>query len=43
MKALIIGASSGIGINISRELAKIGYDFSIISKFSYKIQELKNK
>lgn len=42
MKALITGASSGIGRDIARELSKRGYDLIIVARNRKKLEELKN-
>lgn len=42
MKALVTGASSGIGRDIARELSKRGYDLVIVARNKEKLQELKN-
>lgn len=42
MKALITGASSGIGRDIARELSKRGYDLIIVARNREKLEELKN-
>lgn len=42
MKALITGASSGIGRDIARELSKRGYDLVIVARNKEKLEELKN-
>lgn len=41
MKALITGASSGIGRDIARELSKRGYDLIIVARNREKLEELK--
>lgn len=43
MKALVTGASSGIGRDISRELSKRGYDLVIVARNVDKLQELKKE
>lgn len=43
MKALVTGASSGIGRDISRELSKRGYDLVIVARDIDKLEELKNE
>lgn len=42
MKALITGASSGIGRDIARELSKRGYDLIIVARNRKKLEELKS-
>lgn len=42
MKALITGASSGIGRDIARELSKRGYDLIIVARNREKLEELKS-
>lgn len=41
MKALVTGASSGIGRDIARELSKRGYDLVIVARSKEKLEELK--
>lgn len=41
MKALVTGASSGIGMELSRALAKEGYDLVIVARSVNKLEELK--
>lgn len=41
MRALITGASSGIGRDIARELSKRGYDLVIVARNKEKLEELK--
>ena len=40
MKALVTGASSGIGKDIAKELAKKGYELVIVARDEEKLQEL---
>lgn len=42
MRALITGASSGIGRDMARELDKMGYDLVLVSRDMNKLQEVKN-
>ena len=42
MKALITGASSGIGRDIARELSRKGYDLIIVARNEKKLEELKS-
>ena len=42
MKALVTGASSGIGRDIARELAKRNIDLIIVARDEEKLNELKN-
>lgn len=42
MKALVTGASSGIGRDISRQLAKRGYDLILVARNINKLNEVKN-
>lgn len=43
MKALITGASSGIGKEIARYLAELGYDLILVSRSTDKLNKLKEK
>jgi len=43
MKALITGASSGIGRDMSRYLSMLGYDLVIVARRENLLQELKNE
>lgn len=43
MKALVTGASSGIGKDIAIYLSKLGYDIIAVSRDKTKLEELKNK
>ncbi len=43
MKALVTGASSGIGYDIASELADKGYELVLVARRSKKLEELKNK
>ena len=43
MRALITGASSGIGRDIAKELARRGYDIVIVARTEDKLNELKNE
>ena len=43
MKALITGASSGIGRDIARELSKKGYELILVARDIEKLNELKNE
>ena len=41
MKALITGASSGIGRDMARVLAKKGYNLVLVARDKQKLEELK--
>lgn len=41
MKALITGASSGIGRDMARNLSKRGYDLILVARDENRLQELK--
>ena len=43
MKALITGASSGIGRDMAKYLAKLGYDLIIVARRENLLEELKNE
>ena len=43
MKALITGASSGIGRDIAKELSKRGYDLILVARDLEKLNELKSE
>lgn len=43
MKALITGASSGIGRDIARELSKNGYDLILVARNIEKLNEVKSQ
>ena len=43
MKALITGASSGIGRDIARTLSKKGYDLVLVSRDKEKLEKVKNE
>ena len=43
MKALVTGASSGIGRDIARELSKKGYELILVARDSEKLNELKSE
>ena len=43
MKALITGASSGIGRDMARYLSKLGYDLVIVARRQELLEELKNE
>ena len=43
MKALITGASSGIGKEIARYLAELGYELILVSRSTDKLNKLKEE
>ena len=43
MKALVTGASSGIGRDIAKELSKRGYDLILVARDLEKLNELKSE
>ena len=43
MKALVTGASSGIGYEISKYLSKLGYDIIAVARNEEKLKELKKE
>ena len=43
MKALITGASSGIGRDMARELSKRGYDLILVARDLDKLNEVKEE
>lgn len=43
MRALVTGASSGIGRDIARELSKRGYDLVIVARNTARLEELKSE
>ncbi|MGN1467580.1 MAG: SDR family NAD(P)-dependent oxidoreductase [Ruminococcus sp.] len=43
MKALITGASSGIGRDIARYLSSLGYDLILVARRENRLEELKNQ
>ena len=43
MKALITGASSGIGCDIARELSAMGYDLIIVARRKTRLERLKKE
>ena len=42
-RALVTGASSGIGKDIAKELSKRGYDLILVARNQEKLEELKSK
>ena len=42
MKALVTGASSGIGRDIARYLSDLGYDLILVSRDENKLKEIAN-
>ena len=43
MRALITGASSGIGRDMARYLSRLGYDLIIVARRENLLEELKNE
>ena len=43
MKALITGASSGLGWDMAHELSKLGYDIIAVARRKERLEELKNE
>ena len=43
MKALVTGASSGIGEEIAKELGKRGYDIILVARNEEKLKEVAKK
>ena len=43
MKALVTGASSGIGEEIAKELGKRGYDIILVARNEEKLKKLVNE
>ena len=43
MKALVTGASSGIGYDIAIELSNKGYDIIAVARNNKKLEKLKNE
>ena len=43
MKALITGASSGLGRDMARYLSSLGYDLILVARRKTRLQELKKE
>ena len=43
MLALITGASSGIGRDMARELAKVGYNLALVARNQEGLDQIKNE